>query len=92
MLNIQLEFPDVFGVNTNRKGVDYLHNMYTGEVVAKRCTECTGWYFLTDFNKAGKGFAGTHSLCRSCHAERNAEHRRFNKLFNDTFLKGWKTI
>lgn len=72
---MDISFPDVFGVNKNKKGVLYLYNIYSGEVIAKQCTRCGEWRFLNQFNKAGKGFAGTHSLCKSCQAERGKEYR-----------------
>lgn len=92
---MDIMFPDVFGVGRNSRGVNYLYNIYDGDVVAKVCTRCGEWHFLNGFNKAGKGFAGTHSLCRFCHAERGAEYREelrdskykesFNTLISSSF-------
>lgn len=84
---MQIEFPDVYGVNNNTKGVKYLYNMYTKEVIAKVCTRCNEWHFLNEFNKAGKGFAGTHSYCRTCHKESDAEYRETVRLKTNLLTK-----
>lgn len=67
---------DLYVVGVNQRGVHYLYEWETGEVIAKQCTECGGWFFLDGFNKAGKGFAGTHSLCKECHRKRNQQFQK----------------
>lgn len=72
---MNIGFTDVFYYGKNQKGVEYLYNYFTDEVIAKKCTVCGKWKFQPEYNKAGKGFAGTHSLCRTCHRKRNKELR-----------------
>jgi hypothetical protein len=78
----QLSFDELLVVGRNKKGILYLYQWDTGEIVAKQCTGCGEWHFVNGFNKAGKGFAGSHSLCKKCHKGRNAEWR-FDKKAND---------
>jgi hypothetical protein len=77
---MDINFTDVYVYNKNQKGVEYLVNHYTSEVIAKKCTSCGKWKFQDEYNKAGKGFAGTHSLCRPCHRKRNAELREDKRV------------
>jgi hypothetical protein len=76
---VQISFDELLVVNKNQKGVHYMEVWDSKEVVAKQCTNCNSWKFLDEFNKAGKGFAGTHSLCRSCHKGRNKELQQVYK-------------
>jgi hypothetical protein len=77
---MEIGLSDVIYYGKNQKGVEYLYNYFTDEVVAKKCTVCGEWKFQPEYNKAGKGFAGTHSLCRPCHRKRNAELREDKRL------------
>lgn len=71
---------DIYKVNFNQRGVFYMEEINSKRVIAKRCTKCSTWKFLNDFNKAGKGFSGTHSLCRSCHKQNGADYREALKV------------
>lgn len=70
-----MQFDDLLVVNQNKKGVMYLQHFVNDEPIAKQCTSCGEWKFLQDYNKAGKGFAGTHSLCKPCHRKNGVEYR-----------------
>lgn len=74
---------EVYGVFENQKGVQYMQDVVSDKIVAKKCTDCFAWKFLQDFNKAKKGFAGTHSLCRGCHNQNSAEYREEMKRTMD---------
>lgn len=71
---------DVYNVKMNQRGVYYLREMFSHRVIAKKCTKCNTFKFLNDYNKAQKGFAGTHSLCRSCHKKNNVDYRKMLKV------------
>jgi predicted nucleic-acid-binding protein len=72
---VQLAFEDMLIVQKNQKGVQFIEHWITDEVIAKVCTSCNSWKFIDEFNKAGKGYVGTHSLCKPCHRKRNRELR-----------------
>jgi hypothetical protein len=93
---MKVEYPNVYCIAENKKGIKFMYSLYHGvdHVVAKVCTNCNEWHFLNGFNKAGKGFAGRHSLCKTCHRQRNAEYRldkqlenEFNKMVTEEMLK-----
>lgn len=66
---IQLSFDELVVIIKNKRGVLCAVKWDTGEVVAKQCTACEKWTFLDGFNKAKKGYAGKHSMCRPCHTK-----------------------